>query len=75
MSGEGVAQSWSLEINGAGSWRKAVTFQRHQTESVKSAAQTLLRITHNAKARIVAPDGSVLAYCEPYLYQWQEARR
>jgi hypothetical protein len=60
MSGEGVAPTYSLEFNGAGSWRKVVAFEPRQMASIKAAAQTLLRITHNAKGRIVAPDGTSL---------------
>lgn len=65
-----MSEKLTLSFNESGAWRKVLDFDMHQLESIKQAATTLLRVTHRAKGRITAPDGDVMFYAEPFLWQW-----
>ena len=64
---------FTLWFNAAGSWRKVLNFDHYQMEDIQKASVTLLQITHNTKGRITGPDGAVLYYAAPYLWQWAPA--
>ena len=66
-------KKYTLWFNAAGSWRRVLDFEMHQMEDIQKAATTLLQVTHNTKGRITDPEGTVLYYAEPYLWQWRSA--